>query len=93
MIVNAPYMFSTIWAIVKGWLDEKTREKIQIKSDLKSLPKYVDADQLINFLGGNCTAKLEDDWGPWQEYEIVDGTKKDDVVGIKKINTNEVFTL
>jgi hypothetical protein len=65
MIVNAPYMFSTIWAIVKGWLDEKTREKIQIKSDLKSLPKYVDADQLIDFLGGNCTAKLEDDWGPW----------------------------
>jgi|TARA_B110001450_G_C17620291_1_gene480904 hypothetical protein len=28
MIVNAPYLFSTVWAIIKGWLDEKTREKI-----------------------------------------------------------------
>ena len=28
MIVNAPYLFSTVWSIIKGWLDEKTREKI-----------------------------------------------------------------
>jgi hypothetical protein len=25
MIVNAPYLFSTVWAIIKVWLDEKTR--------------------------------------------------------------------
>ena len=28
LIVNAPYLFSGVWAIVKGWLDEKTRKKI-----------------------------------------------------------------
>ena len=28
MIVNAPYVFSGVWKIVKVWLDEKTREKI-----------------------------------------------------------------
>jgi len=27
---------------------------------------------------------LSEDWGPWNNYEIVDGYKKDDVVGIRK---------
>lgn len=29
-IVNAPLIFSGIWALVKGFLDEKTRKKIII---------------------------------------------------------------
>ena len=89
MIVNAPYLFSTVWAIVKGWLDEKTKEKIQIKGGdyKKHLLNYIDADQLIDFLGGNCSAKLEDNWGPWNDYEIVDGSEQTDVVGVKKIAT------
>ena len=28
MIVNAPMLFTGVWALIKGWLDEKTREKI-----------------------------------------------------------------
>lgn len=30
MIVNAPMLFTGVWSIVKGWLDERTRAKIQI---------------------------------------------------------------
>lgn len=29
-IVNAPFLFTGIWAIVKAWIDEKTKEKIKI---------------------------------------------------------------
>ena len=29
-IINAPMLFTGCWAIVKGFLDEKTREKISI---------------------------------------------------------------
>lgn len=29
-IVNAPFIFSAIWAIVRGFIDEKTRKKINI---------------------------------------------------------------
>ena len=29
-IVNAPMMFSAVWAMVKIWLDEKTKNKITI---------------------------------------------------------------
>jgi hypothetical protein len=30
-IVNAPMLFSGVWAVIKGFLDEKTRKKITIK--------------------------------------------------------------
>ena len=55
MICNSPYLFTGVWAIIKGWLDEKTREKIQIVGGgyKKKLLKYIDEDQLIEFLGGN----------------------------------------
>jgi len=45
-IVNAPWGFSTIWSVVKAWLDEKTREKIQIKGSdyLPTVLKYVDEE-------------------------------------------------
>jgi hypothetical protein len=46
VIVNAPKTFTMIWAIIKAWLDEKTREKIQIKGSgyQKTLLKYVDEE-------------------------------------------------
>jgi hypothetical protein len=32
VIINAPWSFSGAWKVVKGWLDERTRSKIQIIS-------------------------------------------------------------
>lgn len=29
-IINAPMLFTGIWAIVKMWIDDKTKEKIKI---------------------------------------------------------------
>jgi hypothetical protein len=29
-IVNAPMLFSGVWAMIKPWLDQKTRDKITI---------------------------------------------------------------
>ncbi len=44
---------------------------------------------MASFLGGKNTALLEDDVGPWNDYEIVDGAKPDDVVGIKSISKQD----
>ncbi len=30
-IVNAPYIFTGAWTVVKGFLDERTRNKIKIQ--------------------------------------------------------------
>lgn len=44
MIVNAPWTFSAVWSVIKGWLDENTRKKIQIVSGnpKQELIKYMD---------------------------------------------------
>ena len=54
--------------------------------------EYIDENQLADFLGGKNTARLVYDVGPWNDYEIVDGSKATDVVGIKKKGTEEIFT-
>lgn len=86
MIVNAPMLFTGVWAVVKAWLDEKTREKIQIVGGgyTKKLLQYVDEDQLVDFLGGKNTSKIEDDIGPWIDFELVDGVNKNDIVGVRR---------
>ena len=76
MIVNAPWVFTGIWAVVKAFLDEKTRKKIQIHGGSaykKELLKYVDPDQLADFLGGTNTNLISDNWGPWNDFDVVDG--------------------
>jgi hypothetical protein len=51
----------------------------------------VDEDQLPEFLGGKCKADLADDYGPWNDYEIVDSAEKDAVVGIRKKGEEDVI--
>ena len=55
-IVNAPFLFTAIWTIVKGFIDEKTRKKINIigGSYKKTLLAAVEAENLPEWLGGEC---------------------------------------
>jgi len=45
-VVNAPMLFAGIWSIIKGWLDEKTRNKVNIlgANYLPALEKYCNLD-------------------------------------------------
>ena len=59
-IINAPFLFSMLWGIAKGFLDEKTVKKISIlgsgfKSDLL---KTIDEQQLPTFLGGKHEVEI-----------------------------------
>ena len=53
-IVNAPFIFTAIWAIVKGFIDEKTRKKISIigGSYKKTFLEAIDSKNLPDWLGG-----------------------------------------
>jgi len=73
-IVNCSWTLRAGWTIVKGFLDEKTSNKIKIYDDnyLDSLLEYIDKENLPEFLGGTCTCKphgcLMQPAGPWKEY-------------------------
>ena len=70
-IINAPWGFSTVWSLIKGWLDEATVAKIHIlSSDYKTeLQQQIPKESLPAFLGGSCFCgegcQLSDA-GPWK---------------------------
>ena len=53
-IVNAPLLFSGIWAIIKPWLDEKTKGKISLSGSQyeTQLAEYVILLKLESFILG-----------------------------------------
>lgn len=78
LIVNSPFFFTGVWAICKGFIDEKTRHKIKILGHKyqKELFELVDPDNVPEFLGGKCRCPGEggcalSEAGPWQDFEMV----------------------
>lgn len=81
-IINAPMFFYGVWNIVKHFVDEKTRNKIQIFGSgyKKELLKVIDEENLPDFLGGKATeqdygANLTNEQGPWVVTESVEPEK------------------
>ena len=66
-VANAPFVFTAIWSVVKSWVDEKTRTKVNIKGSdyMKFLKEHIDDDQIPEFLGGGNPVELGEDCGPW----------------------------
>ncbi len=71
-IINAPYMFSTIWSWVKGWLPTATVDKIDIAgADYHDrIWQYVNREDWPRSLGGECDCAdakgcAKSDKGPW----------------------------
>jgi hypothetical protein len=55
-MVNAPWFFTTIWSVIKHWIDPVTAEKFHILGSnyLDTLRDYIDDDQIPPELGGSC---------------------------------------
>lgn len=69
-IINAPWAFSAVWAIIKPWLDEVTVKKIDIlgSSYKDTLLKQIPAQNLPKEFGGACSCPggcSMSDAGPW----------------------------
>ena len=72
-IINCSWILKTGWVVVRNFLDQKTRNKIQILGNKyqDQLLKYVDKENLPDFFGGTCHCTggcLFDNAGPWKEY-------------------------
>lgn len=72
-LINSPLLFSAVWAIVKPFIDKKTRKKIvnEGKNYQQTLLENIYADDLPTFLGGSCLCAhvqggcMFSDIGPW----------------------------
>lgn len=74
-IINAPYLFSTVWSFVKPWLDEVTVRKISILDHYKAkaaLLEQIPPENLPYYLGGVCDCPEGcslSDAGPWRDVK------------------------
>lgn len=71
-IINAPWAFSAVWAVIKPWLDPATVAKINILGSgyQETLLKQIPAENLPNEFGGKCQCPggcSLSDAGPWNE--------------------------
>lgn len=69
-LVNTGMTFSTLWAVAKLMVDEKTRKKIKVLGSKfeKDLHKYIDPSQLPLAYGGTIDKEVWDIRGPWSDY-------------------------
>jgi len=72
-VINAPWVFRTIWAVVRGYLDPRTQSKIEILDSnyLPAVLKWVDKESLPDWLGGSSHGTLIEDVGPWSDDKLV----------------------
>jgi hypothetical protein len=71
-IINAPWAFSAVWAIIRPWLDEVTVSKIDILGSgyKEKLLAQIPAENLPKEFGGTCQCVggcSLSDAGPWNE--------------------------
>ncbi|VUC25417.1 unnamed protein product [Clonostachys rosea] len=71
-LINAPWGFSTVWSVVKGWLDPVTVKKISILGGgyKDELLKQVPPENLPKAFGGTCECPggcVNSDAGPWHD--------------------------
>lgn len=81
-LINAPWGFSTVWGVVKGWLDPVTVQKIHVLggSYQSELLKQIPAENLPKAYGGSCQCEggcENSDAGPWNEPEWAKPAKRD----------------
>ena len=59
-VVNAPWSFTAVWNVIKGWIDEEYRKQVNIVSGdpIPLLLQDIDIDQLPDFLGGTMEAEF-----------------------------------
>jgi hypothetical protein len=72
-IINAPWAFAAVWAIIRPWLDAVTASKVEILGSgyQAKLLEQIPAENLPKQYGGTCACPGKgcslSDVGPWNE--------------------------
>ncbi|EGW32213.1 uncharacterized protein SPAPADRAFT_61295 [Spathaspora passalidarum NRRL Y-27907] len=57
LIHNAPWIFSTVWNIIKNWIDPYVAAKIHFTKDLNDLCRFIDIELIPDYLGGQDSTR------------------------------------
>lgn len=52
LIHNAPWIFSTIWNIIKNWLDPVVASKIHFTKNVEELSNFIEKKHIPDYMGG-----------------------------------------
>ncbi|PSK35121.1 hypothetical protein C7M61_004783 [Candidozyma pseudohaemuli] len=58
-IHNAPWVFFTVWKLIRGWLDPVVASKVHFTNSVEDLEKFVDRKNIPDFVGGDDTYRPE----------------------------------
>ncbi|OBA19963.1 CRAL/TRIO domain-containing protein [Metschnikowia bicuspidata var. bicuspidata NRRL YB-4993] len=58
IVHNAPWIFSTVWNIIKNWLDPVVASKIHFTKSFDDLQKFVEPKYIPKYLGGDDQREL-----------------------------------
>ncbi|KAL4944867.1 hypothetical protein BDV06DRAFT_69371 [Aspergillus oleicola] len=81
LIHKAPWLFSSIWSVIKGWLDPVVAAKIQFTKNAADLEEFIPKSRIITELEGD--EKWEYEYIEPQEGEnakLKDTAKRDELV-------------
>lgn len=59
LIHNAPWIFNTVWKIIKGWLDPVVASKIHFTYSTQDLQQFIDAKSIPKLLGGDDNYQMQ----------------------------------
>ncbi|KAI4165099.1 MAG: hypothetical protein LQ342_001376 [Letrouitia transgressa] len=62
LVHKSPWIFQSIWNIIKGWLDPVVASKVHFTKNLEELEQFVEKSHIIKELGGD---------DPW-EYQYIE---------------------
>lgn len=53
LVHKAPWLFSGVWSIIKGWLDPVVAGKVHFTKNANDLEKFIPRDRIVKELEGN----------------------------------------
>jgi hypothetical protein len=91
LIHQAPWIFSGIWKIIRGWLDPVVAAKVHFTNTTEDLEEFIDRSRILKEFGGEDEALFEYiEAQPGENDAMKDTAKREEVVAKHKALAQEL---
>ncbi|CRG87778.1 CRAL-TRIO domain-containing protein C3H8,02 [Talaromyces islandicus] len=91
LIHQAPWVFSGIWKVIKGWLDPVVAAKVHFTNSVEDLEGFIDRKRIIKELGGDEDFDYEYiEQQPGENDPLKDTAKRDEILTRNKTIAEEL---